>query len=89
MKFRYSILSVIGVAIIAAIGFTVAYLSDTEKSDNNVFSAGTLDLSIGEPVNAVWQTDNWMPGDEVEGELELKNSGSLPIKSLIMTVEIE
>lgn len=89
MKFRYSILMIIGIVIIAAIGFTVAYLSDTEKSENNVFSGGTLDLSIGEPASAVWQTDNWMPGDEVEGELELKNDGSLPINSLIMNVEIE
>lgn len=89
MKFRYSILMIIGVAIIAAIGFTIAYLSDTEKSENNVFSAGTLDLSIGEPASAVWQIENWMPGDEAEGEIDLKNDGSLPIKSLLMNVEVE
>ncbi len=30
-----------------------------------------------------------LPGDEVEGELEFKNAGTIPIESLIMEVEIE
>ena len=83
------ILIVAGLVVIAIIGFTVAYFSDTERSENNVFSAGTLDLSIGEPANAVWQAGDWLPGDEVEGELELKNDGSLPIESLLMTINVE
>ncbi|MFH0864323.1 MAG: TasA family protein [Candidatus Gottesmanbacteria bacterium] len=87
MKSLFHIIFII--SFLVAIGFTIAYFSDTERSENNVFSAGTLDLSIDEPVNAVWQTRNWMPGDELEGELEFKNDGSLPINSLIMTVEIQ
>ena len=77
------------VVLPVTIGFTIAYFQDVEKSQNNVFSAGTLDLSLGEPSVAVWQAENMMPGDEVEGELELKNDGSLPIESLLMSVEIE
>ena len=77
------------VVLSITIGFTIAYFQDVEKSQNNVFSAGTLDLSLGEPSVAVWQAKNMMPGDEVEGELELKNDGSLPIESLLMSVEIE
>ena len=72
-----------------SVKFTIAYFQDVEKSQNNVFSAGTLDLSLGEPSVAIWQAENMMPGDEVEGELELKNDGSLPIESLLMSVEIE
>lgn len=85
---RILIPAVVIVAIIS-IGVTVSYFQDIEKSENNVFSAGTLDLSIGEEVNAVWQAENWLPGDEVEGELEFTNEGSLPIESLLMEVEIE
>ena len=77
------------VVLSITIGFTIAYFQDVEKSQNNVFSAGTLDLSLGEPSVAVWKAENMMPGDEVEGELELKNDGSLPIESLLMSVEIE
>ncbi len=79
--------------ISAAIAFTIAYFSDVEKSENNVFSAGTLDLNLertgGGEANAVWQADNLKPGDEVEGELEFTNKGSIPIESLLMEVEIE
>ncbi len=70
-------------------GMTSSYFQDTEKSENNVFSAGTLDLVINEPANAVWKAENWLPGDEVEGEIEFENTGSMPIESLLMEVEIE
>ncbi len=88
---------VIGIAIFGAvisIGLTVSYFQDAEKSENNVFSAGTLDLNLekagGGEANAVWQAENWLPGDETEeGELEFTNEGSIPIESLIMEVEIE
>jgi len=79
--------------IVATIGFTIAYFSNTEKSEGNVFSAGTLDLNLGKSgggeANAVWQAGNMLPGDEVEGELEFVNNGTIPIESLLMEVEIE
>ena len=75
-------------AVIASISYTTAFFQDTEVSENNVFEAGTLDLVINEPANAVWTAENWLPGDEVEGELEFENVGSLPIESLVMEVEI-
>ena len=73
------------------IGFTISYFQDIEKSENNVFSAGILDLKTNDKdgVDAVWKAENMMPGDEVEGELEFKNGGSIPIESLMMGVEIE
>lgn len=79
---------IITIAVLS-MGVTISYFQDTEKSENNVFSAGTLNLEIREPKDAVWQTENWLPGDEVSGELELKNDGSLAIESLLMSVEIE
>lgn len=81
------------VIITLSIGATISYFSDTEKSENNVFQTGTLDLDLsksdGSEANAVWQAENWLPGDEVEGELEFKNNGSISIESLLMEVEIE
>ena len=79
------------VILSVTIGFSIAHFSDIEKSENNVFGAGTLDLKTNDKdgVEATWQAENMMPGDEVEGELELKNDGSLPIESLLMSVEIE
>ena len=79
------------VVLSVTIGFTISYFQDVEKAENNVFSAGTFDLKTNDKdgVEATWQAENMMPGDEVEGELELKNDGSLPIESLLMSVEIE
>ncbi|RLC63845.1 MAG: hypothetical protein DRI01_04485 [Chloroflexi bacterium] len=85
------ILVVIIGAISFSIKFTISYFQDVEKSKNNVFKAGSLDLKVNDKdgVEAVWQAENMLPGDEVEGELEFKNDGSIPIESLIMEVEIE
>jgi len=76
-----------------AVGLTIAFLSDIEQSGNNVFSAETLDLNLqksgGSEATASWQAGNWSPGNEVEGELEFENNGSIPVESLLMSVEIE
>jgi len=85
------ILTLIIGALIFSIKFTLSYFQDVEKSKNNVFKAGSLDLKVNDKdgVEAVWQAVNMLPGDEVEGELEFKNAGTIPIESLIMEVEIE
>lgn len=82
--------AVVIVAIIS-IGATFSYFQDVEKSENNVFEAGTLDLKTDDKdgVEATWQAENMLPGDEVGGELEFRNNGSMPIESLLMEVEIE
>jgi len=85
LKSSLFIIGVIGVA--GLIGFTTAYFSDTESSRNNMFQAGSLDLEIKKSANAIWTAGNLLPGDEVSGEIELENSGSLPIESLIFEVE--
>ncbi len=86
------ILIPLSLIVVAAVGFTIAYFQDLEKSENNVFGAGTLDLNLGKPgggeATAVWQAGNWSPGNEVEGELEFENKGNTSIESLLMSVEI-
>ena len=85
------ILTLIIGALIFSIKFTLSYFQDVEKSKNNVFKASSLDLKVNDKdgVEAVWQAENMLPGDEVEGELEFKNAGTILIESLIMEVEIE
>ena len=86
---RKSLIIIMLISAMGAVGFTTAYFSDTELSQNNTFQAGSLDLEIGEPKNAVWIVEDWLPGDEVSGEIELENVGSLSISGLIFEVEIE
>ena len=73
----------------SAVGYTSSYFNDTETSADNVFQAGSLDLIIGEPVDAAWVADDLLPGDEVEGELDLENAGSLPFQKLLLEVEVD
>ncbi len=89
--FKILILAVIIGAMIFSIKFTISYFQDVEKSKSNVFKAGSLDLKVDDKdgVEAIWQTENMLPGNEVEGELEFRNAGTIPIKSLVMEVEIE
>jgi len=90
-KFLKILIPLLIVGIIVATGITISYLLDVEKSENNAFSAGTLDLKTNDKdgVEAVWKTGNFAPGEEIEGELELKNDSSVPAESLLMEVEIE
>lgn len=44
-------LSVLGIVAVVAIGATVAYFTDTETSTSNSFTAGTIDLKVGD-INA-------------------------------------
>jgi predicted ribosomally synthesized peptide with SipW-like signal peptide len=73
-------LSIIGAVAAIAIGATVAYLSDTETSTGNTFTAGTLDLKVGgkddtEVVHIV--LDNIKPGWSREYRWTIKNAGTL------------
>ena len=79
-------------AVVYSVGFTISYFNDVEKSEGNVFSVGTLDFDLNKPgeetADAAWTAENWLPGDEVEGELEFENVGSMDIESMLMEVEI-
>jgi predicted ribosomally synthesized peptide with SipW-like signal peptide len=68
------------------IGGAFAYFSDTETSEDNTFTAGTLDLVLSndgtnyfDGVTATWQSpSNWAPGDpEVVASLNMKDIGTI------------
>lgn len=92
-KILKSLLMIIVISVtVISVGSTISYFSDTEKSEGNVFSVGTLDFDLNKPGEetavAAWTAENWLPGDEVEGELEFENVGSLDIESMLMEIEI-
>jgi predicted ribosomally synthesized peptide with SipW-like signal peptide len=73
-------LSVIAAVAAIAIGGTVAYFSDTETSTGNTFSAGTLNLQVGDsdPTSVKITLSDMKPGDTGNAATWLvKNTGSI------------
>lgn len=71
------------VAVVAG-GGLYAYFSDTVESQDNVFTAGTLDLQIygsgwtDGPVGATWVSpSNWAPGEAFTATVRIKNVGNI------------
>ena len=65
---------------------TFAYFTDTEASTGNTFTAGTMDLKVGDAdqgfgdgVSATWTMSNMQPGVTTVGPLSvnLQNSGTI------------
>ncbi len=70
----------------AGIG-TWAYFSDVETSTGNILAAGTLDLKTNDAdgVSQTLYASNLKPGNNVSGNITLKNSGSVAGSSLDLT----
>ncbi|MEI4615972.1 TasA family protein [Bacillus cereus] len=65
-------------------GGTYAYFSD-QVVTNNTFATGTLDLAM-HPTTSL-NLDNLKPGDKVLKKFNVKNSGTLDIKDILMKVD--
>ncbi|HDR6247526.1 TPA: cell division protein FtsN [Bacillus cereus] len=65
-------------------GGTYAYFSDQVVS-NNTLATGTLDL-IMQPTTSL-NLDNLKPGDKILKKFNVKNSGTLDIKDVLMKVD--
>jgi len=84
---------VIGVVAMAAGAGTFAQFSDTETSEGNTFTAGTLDLGLANTegtdptgsTSATWTENNWAPGNTVTGTLYVNNEGSIAAESVVVT----
>jgi len=72
-------LSVIAVVAAIAVGGTIAYFNDTETSTGNTFTAGTLNLKVGDndPTDWNFQVGGIKPGDSGSKEVVLQNTGSI------------
>jgi len=71
-------LSILVLLLVGAFAWgAVAYFSDTESSNGNTFTAGTLDLQLQNPVNLAFNLEKIKPGDSGEGKVTLNNAGNL------------
>jgi predicted ribosomally synthesized peptide with SipW-like signal peptide len=81
---RRILFSLIALAVVIGIAGagTFAYFSDTEQSTANTFTAGTLQISLGE---TSWQGtfDNLKPGDVVAFVIPIESKGTLPLNYTI------
>ena len=80
---------------------TFAYFSDSATSRSNVFSTGTIDLILsndlvnwgqpgyGDDVTATWSSPtNWAPGDLVDANVYVKNTGSIDVNGLLSKISL-
>lgn len=73
-------LSITALLIVGLVGGgTYAWFSDTESSEDNTLTAGTLDLNIngGDDAVTTFDVSNVAPGDSGSGNSTLTNVGSL------------
>ena len=73
-------LSVIGAIAAIAIGGTMAYFSDTENSNGNTFTAGTLNLTVDDqnnPLPVKFALSNLKPTDSGNISYNIDNVGSI------------
>lgn len=77
-KILFSLLMIVMVSAVA-VGATSAYFIDSETSDGNSFSAGSLDLNVdGGNTNVIkFTVTNMKPGSQTIGTYRLKNVGSV------------
>ena len=74
-------LSIIGIITAIAIGGTISYFSDQEKSEDNMLASGTFDISDEGSWTKNYSISNVYPGKTPEEiNFTLRNKGSLPMK---------
>ena len=78
MKRKIAMLLVSATLAIALLGGGVyAYFSDSENSDNNNFTAGTMDLTLNDGGAAAISLSNVAPGDSGLSMYTLRNIGTI------------
>ena len=89
------LLSLVTIGVVGAIaaGATSAYFSDTETSTGNTFTAGALDLELGQSDTMPFSISDIVPGQSGKGTVRLTNTeGNIPGKlsvSLVNFVQYE
>jgi len=77
------LITVMTLALVAVLGVGGAFavFSDTETSEDNTFTAGTLDLKVDDAddpgVTTKITIDNMKPGDTGSVDIEVKNDGTI------------
>ncbi|MDD4990254.1 MAG: TasA family protein [Candidatus Pacebacteria bacterium] len=72
-------IAVIGAVAAIAVGGTVAYFSDTQSSIGNTFTAGTIDISVGQTGLVPVHLDDMKPSQVGYSNFTIVNSGTNPV----------
>jgi len=81
-------LSIIGIVAAIAVGGTIAYFNDTETSTGNIFTAGSIDLTIDSTSyynghkceDDHWECEPWADSVVSFNQGTKKNGGSVPLE---------
>jgi len=82
------LMSLFTIAIVGALigGGVMAIFTDSATNTNpNTFTAGTLDISLGNPGSWSGNFGNMKPGDTVIYTVTVQNDGSLPVNYTVTT----
>ncbi len=77
MKSKTKLLALAGILGVAAVGGTFAYFSQTLTA-KNVFDTGVYDTELVEKFEPE-DGENWEPGTNVNKDVTVKNTGTLPV----------
>ena len=74
-------LLIAGTAIISMAGsiMSLAVFTDSQAVDGNVFTTGTIDISVA-PATAILTATTMMPGDTVNGSAVVTNAGTAQLR---------
>ena len=75
-------MSMLVIALAAALvgGATMSIFTAQGETDEEIYAAGTVELSVFDLVSSTTiDIRNMAPGDTIEGEFKVKNTGSLPL----------
>jgi hypothetical protein len=74
-------LLIAGTAIISMVGAfsSLAVFTDSQAVDGNVFTTGTIDISVA-PATALLTATTMMPGDTVNGSAVVTNAGTAQLR---------
>jgi hypothetical protein len=77
----------IGIMSVPASHATLAHFTTAVTSTGNQFSAGNLQIGAGLHAGSTLSVANLIPGDNFDAQLDISNSGSLPL-TYVMTTSI-
>jgi len=77
VRIAKSLITILAVALIA-VGATSAAWTDSATVENNVFTAGYMDITTA-PATALFTAPNIYPGWSEEQQLVVQNSGTVPL----------
>jgi hypothetical protein len=87
-RIRRSLITLAVAAIAAVVLIVSAVFTDTATVDDNVFSTGSIDISV-QPATAAIGMTGMVPGDEVTEPLTVSNDGTIELRYAVTSTTTE